>query len=65
MYPGRVAISLNKIIPLISIDKDQVRGHVIKIIGDTLLYFIKDNIYKDDRLPLFKLIEARIFDKAV
>lgn len=60
-----MAISLKFLIPLLSNDKDSIRAVTIKIIGDTLLYLIKEDIYTDDRLPLFKYIEKRIFDSSI
>ena len=50
---------------LLKCDKDMVRGHAIKMLGESLQYCLKECKYQKDQIILFKLLEARIFDKSI
>lgn len=61
--PNRMAQSLTSVVQLLKSSEGAVRTIATKMIGDTLLYcFVKDK-FKSSRKDLFKLVEARIYDK--
>lgn len=50
---------------MLKVSDQQVRQVAIKMIGETLGYSFRKQCFRENRLDLFKLIEARIYDKSI